>query len=135
MNLDESTAKLLVSEALKDQLDLPGENDPEDLPELLVEIFIEAKNQKFSISGLLTSLTKDSDAVVIQNRVSVTDAHEIFSLLDEKFNAICPGYCLSLFDKTFSSDGPFKVLLRSIDNINYKTSQCAICFELVRLKP
>lgn len=136
MNIDNNTAKLLMSQVLKDQLDV-SEDDAtvgQAHPELLIEIFIEAKKQKFSISGLLTSLTKDVNVIEIQNRVNVTDAHEIFSLLDDNVDAICPSYALSLFSKTFNADGPFKVTLKGINNISYKTDQCTICFELVRLK-
>lgn len=136
MNIDENTARLLMSEALKDKL-VSGEE--EELPseqnaELLSEIFIETNDQKFSISGLLLSLNKENaeEVIEIQNRISITDAHEIFSLLNNNSSAVCTHYSLTLFQKNFDSTGPFKVSLKNISGINYKTSQCTICFELVR---
>ena len=69
MNIDNNTAKLLMSQVLKDQLDV-----------------------------------SEDDATVGQ-------AHPELLI-----------------------DGPFKVSIKGINNINYKTDQCTICFELVRLK-
>lgn len=139
MILDENSARLLVSEALKDKLSTPDTDDVisgDDSLELLTEIFVESDNQKFSISGVLTNFLRDAndDNLEIQNRISIADAYEIFSLIDGKKRAVCPRYALTLFDKTCGSDGPFKISLKNITSINYKTGQCTICFELVRLK-
>lgn len=139
MILDENSARLLVSEALKDKLSVSDSDDlasDDESLELLTEIFVESDNQKFSISGVLTNFLRDANDsnIELQNRISIADAHEIFSLIDGKKNAVCPRYTLALFNKSYGSDGPFKISLKNITSINYKTGQCTICFELVRLK-
>lgn len=134
MILDEDTTRLLISEALKDKLNIDyptTENSTvESNDSMSIDIYIRTKDEALSIGGPLLDLEKDlNGSVEATFNASIPDAYEIFNILSS--DCECVKYSLSLLEKNSEIEGSFTVNLKKMTNFDYKNNQCTLCIELI----
>jgi len=135
--LDEDTARLLVSEALKDRL-IIKDNSIDSVDDLLtvqndcftIDFCFFANDEKILFGGQIMDI-EESSSTFIQFRSIIQDAHELLDLLKiQKF--ACSNYAISFLDKKTNFEGPFRVYLRRISNLDYAKNQCLVSVELIK---
>lgn len=134
--LDQDTARLLVSEALKDRLSLK-ENDENqaDLSGIIVaELILQFDNEKISFSGPVIDMeTMTISTTFIQLKSSIQDCYELITLLNTK-NCICSEYNILYSERSIKLSGPYNALLQKVTNFDYGKNQCVLGIELIKTK-
>lgn len=133
--IDQDTARLLVSEALKDRLAIKesGEVTLEQGSPLSLELILSADDQdKFSFSGPLIDLEIESQVEkFLQFKSSVQDAHELLNLLNGH-TCKCFEYSIVHLGKAVKFTGPYDATIRKITNFDYSKNQCTVSIELIK---
>lgn len=133
--LDQDTARLLVSEALKDRLSLKDDNveSQSDSNSIVIELILVSENDKISFSGPVVDVELSSNSTYIQIKSSVQDGYELFSLLNTK-DCICSEYNMTLLGRSTKIIGSYKALLQKMSNFDYSKNQCTLGIELIKTK-
>ena len=131
--LDQDSARLLVSEALRDKLLLSDEHkaEPDDQNQILCAEFIfSSRDSKFSFKSPLVDIDLN-DEIFVRVNSNIQDAHELFSLLqNQKF--ICENLKIYFLEKSTDVLENFKANIRKISNIDYIRNQCIVSIELIK---
>jgi len=136
--IDQDTARLLISEALKDRLSITDNDSVETRIGqnnfLNLDLVLQTEDNKFSFGGPITDIEISSKrAHNFQFKSSVQDAHELLNLINGR-NCICLEYNIEHLCKSISFAGPFKTSIRKIINFNYEKNQCTVGIELIETK-
>jgi len=133
--IDQDTARLLVSEALKDRLAI---KDAEDVSlsqsnPMSLELILAVNDQdKFSFSGPITDLEFVSEVKnFLQFKSSIQDAHEFLNLLNGH-TCQCFEYNITHLNKTVRFIGSYDAAIRKITNFDYAKNQCIVSIELIK---
>lgn len=133
--LDQDTARLLVSEALKDRLSLKDDNveAQSDSNSIVIELILVSENDKISFSGPVVDVELSSNSTYIQIKSSVQDGYELFSLLNTK-DCVCSEYNMMHLGQSTKMTGSYKALLQKMTNFDYNKNQCTLGIELIKTK-
>jgi len=135
--LDQDTARLLVSEALKNRLLVEETDETKKVEQneiITAEFIFSSDNEKFSFRGPVIDIEAVSHiSSFIQFKSSIQDVYELFSLLkDQTF--FCLSYSLNYLEKSVELVGPFKTTMKKMTNFDYVKNQCVVCVELIKIK-
>ena len=133
--IDQDTARLLISEALKDRLAIKDTED-ESLTQnnpLSLELILAINDQdKFSFSGPIIDLEFVSEVKnILQFRTSIQDAHELLNLLNGH-TCKCFEYNIMYLNKIVRFIGSYSAAIRKITNFDYAKNQCIVSIELIK---
>lgn len=133
--IDQDTARLLVSEALKDRLAIKdsGEVQLEQSSPLSLELILSTDDQnKFSFNGPMVDLEITSEVEkFLQFKSSIQDAHELLNLLNGH-TCQCFEYSIIHLNKAVKFTGPYNATIRKITNFDYSKNQCTVSIELIK---
>jgi len=132
--LDQDTARLLVSEALKDRLAIK-ENDQSDSPSeslITIELILTSGVGNLSFAGPVIDIEAPSNSITyIQLKSSIQDGYELFSLLNETAYS-CSEFSINYLDRSAKIAGPYKISLQKMTNFDYGKNQCILGIELIK---